>query len=56
MELQAFFADLQHQFDALGGGQHSIILNGVDDVDTAKHFNPTGALRPLWHPDASPFE
>ena len=38
-----FFADLQNQFDALPGGQHQALLNGVDNVDTAKLFNPTGA-------------
>jgi hypothetical protein len=39
----AFFADLQNQFDALPGGKRGIILNGVDTIDTAKKFNPTGA-------------
>lgn len=39
----AFFADLQNKFDALPGGQRSIILNGVDTVETAQRFNPTGA-------------
>ena len=39
----AFFADLQNQFDALPGGQRNILLNGVDTVETAKAFNPTGA-------------
>ena len=38
----AFFADLQTQFDALPGGRN-IILNGVDTVETAALFNPTGA-------------
>jgi hypothetical protein len=40
-----FFADLQNQFDALSGGQRNIVLNGVDNIDTAKLFNPT----PLWY-------
>jgi hypothetical protein len=38
-----FFADLQNQFDALPGGQRNIFLNGVDTLDTAQLFNPTGA-------------
>ena len=38
----AWFADLQNQFDTLPG-QHSVILNSVDSVDTAKLYNPTGA-------------
>jgi hypothetical protein len=37
-----FFAELQNQFDAVPGGQRNIILNGVDNVDTAERFNPTG--------------
>ena len=46
VQLQAakmhFFADLQRQLDALPGGQRNIILNGVDNTDTAALFNPTG--------------
>ena len=38
----SFFADLQVKFDALPGGRN-IILNGVDTVETAQLFNPTGA-------------
>jgi hypothetical protein len=43
MAKMEFFADLQNQFDALPGGQRNIILNGVDTVETAQLFNPTGA-------------
>ena len=42
----AFFEDLQNQFDALislSNHPVGIILNGVDNIDTAKLFNPTGA-------------
>jgi len=39
----AFFAGLQSQFDALPGGPRGAILNGVDDLETAHKFNPTGA-------------
>jgi hypothetical protein len=39
----AFFADLQRQLDALPGGGRSLILNGVDTLETARLFNPTGA-------------
>ena len=40
----AFFENLQDRFDALpGSGQRNAILNGVDDVDTAQRFSPTGA-------------
>ena len=39
----AFFAGLQSQFDALPGGPRGAILNGVDDLETAQTFNPTGA-------------
>ena len=38
-----FFSNLQNEFDALPGGQRNTILNGVDTVDTAQRFNPTGA-------------
>ena len=37
-----FFADMQRQLDALPGGPRNILLNGVDDSDTARLFNPTG--------------
>jgi hypothetical protein len=38
----AWLADLQTQFDAVPGGRN-IILNGVDNPDTAAQFSPTGA-------------
>ena len=37
-----FFADLQNQFDALPGGPRTALVNGVDDVETAQLFSPTG--------------
>eukprot|EP00937_MAST-01D_sp_MAST-1D-sp2_P001452 g1452.t1 len=37
-----FFAELQKQLHVLPGGERNIILNGVDDVETAELFHPTG--------------
>ena len=38
----SFFANLQRELDALGSNQ-IILLNGVDDLETAAGFQPTGA-------------